>query len=352
MRTRATPSSATVAGPKRAVEDQLGRPLRDLRVSVTDRCNFRCPYCMPAENHGEQYHFLPKAEVLSYEEIARLARLFVSLGTSKIRLTGGEPLVRQGIEHLVALLADIKGVEDLALTTNGYFLAQQAQALKDAGLQRVTVSLDTLDDAIFRKMNGRDYGIESILEGIRKAGEVGFHPIKLNTVVQRGVNDHTVVDLARFFKGIGHIVRFIEYMDAGNRNSWEPDHVVPSREIIRRISEEMPLEPVEKNYRGEVADQWRYVDGSGEIGVISSVTEPFCGDCTRVRLSPDGKMYTCLFASLGHDLKTPLRAGATDKELENLIQSIWRMRSDRYSEERATLGEPRHRKVEMYRIGG
>ncbi len=337
---------------KTLVTDILGRQLRDLRISVTDRCNFRCVYCMPAEIYGERYQFLPKPELLTYEEITRLATVFIKPGVSKVRLTGGEPLLRKDLDRLVALLAGIQGVEDLTLTTNGYLLAQQAQALKDAGLHRVTVSLDTLDDTIFRQVTGRSYGTQRVLQGIRKAEEVGFHAIKINAVVKKGVNDHTVVDLARFFKGTGHIVRFIEYMDVGNRNGWKLDHVVPSQEIIRRIDAEMPLEPVEKSYRGEVADRYRYVEGTGEIGVISSVTQPFCGDCTRVRLSPDGKIYTCLFASVGHDLKTPLRSGATDEELEELIRGLWQVRTDRYSEERTAHTGPHPRKVEMYQIGG
>lgn len=243
-------------------------------------------------------------------------------------------------------------MEDLTLTTNGYLLAQQAQALRDAGLRRLTVSLDSLDDSIFRKMNGRSFGTQRVLEGIQKAEEIGFHPIKINAVVVKGVNDHTVVELARFCKERGYIVRFIEYMDVGNRNGWKLDKVVPSEEVIRRISQEMPLEPVEKDYRGEVADRWRYVDGTGEVGVISSVTEPFCGDCTRLRLSPDGKLYTCLFATLGHDLKAPIRSGATDDELKERISGLWRLRTDRYSEERASMTTPLPRKVEMYQIGG
>ena len=330
----------------------MGRPLRDLRISVTDRCNFRCTYCMPAEIYGEGYAFLPREEVLDYEEIARLTSTFVSLGVTKVRLTGGEPLVRAKLERLVSMLAQIEGVEDLTLTTNGYLLAQHAQALRDAGLQRITVSLDTLDDATFRKMNGRNYGTQRVLEGIQAAEEAGFHPIKVNAVVQKGVNDHTVVELARYFKERGHIVRFIEYMDVGNRNGWKLDQVVSSKEVIHRLNQEMPLGPVAKDYLGEVADRYRYLDGTGEVGVISSVTQPFCGDCTRLRLSPEGKVYTCLFASLGHDLKTPLRAGATDEELEGLVASVWRVRTDRYSEERASMTGPQPRKVEMYYIGG
>jgi cyclic pyranopterin phosphate synthase len=307
---------------------------------------------MPAEVFGERYQFLPRQDILGYEEVVRLARIFVKLGVSKVRITGGEPLVRRDLEQLIAMLAAVPGVNDLTMTTNGYLLAQQAQTLRDAGLQRVTVSLDTLDDAIYREMNGRSYGTDRVLEGIQKAEEVGFHPIKVNSVVQKGVNDHTVVDLARYCKERGYIVRFIEYMDVGTRNGWQLEHVVPSSEIIRRINEEMPLEPMEKSYGSEVADRYRYLDGSGEIGVISSVTQPFCGDCTRVRLSPDGWVYTCLFASMGHDLKTPLRESASDEELERQIAAIWQGRTDRYSEERASMTGPQPPKVEMYHIGG
>ncbi len=347
---KAIPTTSAVSRPRLA--DTMGRPMQDLRISVTDRCNFRCVYCMPAEIFGERYEFLPKPQILSYEEITRLARIFVKLGVKKVRLTGGEPLVRANVEELVALMSQIPGVDDLTLTTNGYLLAQKAQALKDAGLQRITVSLDTLDDAVFRQMNGRSGGTRRVLEGIHAAEEVGFHPIKINAVIMRGVNDHTVVDLARYCKEHGYIVRFIEYMDVGTRNGWKLDNVVPSQEVVRLISQEMPLEPAGRSYQGEVADRYRYVDGTGEIGVISSVTEPFCGDCTRIRLSPDGHVYTCLFASIGHDLKTPLRTGATDEEMEERIRGIWRVRSDRYSEERASMTERPSRKVEMYQIGG
>ena len=349
---RTTTNQANTDPQTPSLVDQFRRPVRDLRISVTDRCNFRCFYCMPAEIYGERYEFLPKSDVLTYEEITRLARILVGLGVGKIRLTGGEPLVRADLAELVAMLARIQGVEDLTLTTNGYLLAQHAEALREAGLRRLTISMDTLDDAIFRKMNGRSFGIQRVLEGIRKAEEVGFQPIKINSVVVKGVNDHTVVDLARFCKERGYIVRFIEYMDVGNRNGWKLDNVVPSKEVIRLISREMPLEPVEKDYRGEVADRYRYVDGTGEVGVISSVTEPFCGDCTRLRLSPDGKVYTCLFSTLGHDLKAPIRSGATDDELKERIAGLWRLRTDRYSEERASMTEPLPRKVEMYQIGG
>ena len=334
------------------IRDVFGRLLQDLRISVTDRCNFRCPYCMPAEIYGERYEFLPRADLLTFEEIARLARIFVGLGTTKIRLTGGEPLVRSGVDNLVSLLTRVDGIKDLTLTTNGYLLAQQAQALKDAGLQRVTVSLDSLDDEIFGEMNGRGYGVKRVLEGIDAAREVGLDPIKVNTVVQKGVNDHTLLDMLRHFKGTGVIVRFIEYMDVGNLNGWKLDQVLPSADIVKLVNAEMPIEPVDKNYRGEVADRYRYLDGSGEVGFISSVTEAFCSDCTRARLSTDGKLFTCLFASDGRDLRDPMRAGATDAELEALITDVWNRRVDRYSEIRASLSTPPQRKVEMYQIGG
>ena len=334
------------------IADKFDRPFRDLRISVTDRCNFRCPYCMPAEIYGERYEFLPKAALLTFEEIARLTKVFARLGAVKVRLTGGEPLVRNDLEKLVAQLSRIDRIEDLTLTTNAYLLPQKAQALKDAGLQRVTISLDTLDDEIFRHMNGRGFGTERVLEGIEAAERVGLVPIKINAVVQRGVNDHTVVDLARYFKERGHIVRFIEYMDVGNRNGWKLDHVVSADEIVAMINSEMSLEPIESNYPGEVALRYRYRDGGGEIGVIASVTKPFCGDCTRLRLSPEGNVYTCLFATVGTDLRGPLRAGASDEELEALITGVWGRREDRYSEERASMTEPLRDKVEMYHIGG
>ena len=332
--------------------DKFSRPLRDLRISLTDRCNFRCSYCMPAEVYGERYEFLPRPELLTFEEIVRLVRIFVKLGVTKLRLTGGEPLMRQNICELVEMLSNISGVEDLTLTTNGYLLSQNARALREAGLQRITVSLDTLDAAIFQKMNGLGLGISKVLEGIQSAQDAGFDPIKINAVVQKGVNDHTIVDLARYAREHGHLVRFIEYMDVGNRNGWKLDHVVPSRDIVNRIDAIMPLDRVEKDYRGEVADKWRYADGSGEIGVISSVTEPFCGACTRARLSPDGHVFTCLFASSGYDLKVHVRGEATDNELESRIRNLWGLREDRYSEIRTSLTGTQKSKVEMYHIGG
>jgi cyclic pyranopterin phosphate synthase len=334
------------------VTDTLGRPVRDLRLSVTDRCNFRCPYCMPAEIFGERYQFLPKPDLLTFEEITRLTRVLVKFGVTKVRLTGGEPLVRTDVELLVGMLAEIDGINDLTLTTNGFLLAQKAQALNEAGLHRVTVSLDSLDDDVYKEMSGRGHDTKRVLEGIRVAEEVGLRPIKINAVVQKGVNDHTIVEMARHFKGTGHIVRFIEFMDVGSLNDWKLDSVVPSADVIERIDAVFPLEPVEPGYPGEVAERYRYRDGSGEIGVISSVTVPFCGDCTRARLSPEGTLVTCLFASTGFDLRAPLRAGATDLELERMVERVWRARSDRYSEERTALTGPQPKKIEMYQIGG
>ena len=338
-----------------SLRDQYRRPLRDLRISVTDRCNFRCPYCMPAEIFGERYQFLPKPQLLSFEEIARLTRIIVRLGAAKVRLTGGEPLLRQDIEKLVAMLASIDGVHDLAMTTNAYLLPQKLDALKAAGLKRLTISLDTLDDEIFRRMNGGRSGVAKVLAGIEAAEAAGYTPLKINAVVQRGVNDHTLVDLARYFRGRGHILRFIEYMDVGNKNGWKMDEVLPSSEIVRRIHAELPLEPVAGNYLGEVAQRYRYVDGSGEIGLISSVTQPFCGSCTRMRLSPEGQIFTCLFATQGTDLRDPLREGADDDEIEAIIRQTWGARIDRYSELRSsftTEARDRRKKVEMYHIGG
>ena len=335
-----------------ALRDTLGRPLRDLRISVTDRCNFRCTYCMPAEIYGDRYQFLTRRQLLSFEEIVRLTGIIAGLGAVKARLTGGEPLVRSQVTELVRMLAGVDGVEDLTMTTNGYLLPKYAEDLRAAGLGRVTVSLDTLDDAIFRKMNGRNFGVGSVLAGIEAAEAAGLTPIKINSVVQRGVNDHTVAELARHFKGTGHIVRFIEFMDVGTLNDWRMEAVVPASEVVSTIDAEMPLEPMSPSYPGEVATRYRYADGSGEIGVISSVTEPFCGACTRLRLSPEGEMYTCLFGSKGTDLRTPMRDGATDDELEAIVRRTWGERLDRYSEERTALTRPRPDKVEMYHIGG
>ena len=336
------------------VVDTMNRPMRDLRISVTDRCNFRCPYCMPAEIFGEAYEFLPREEILTFEEITRITGLFAEFGVTKARITGGEPLLRTELSQLISQIATVEGIEDITLTTNGYLLAQQAQELKDSGLNRITVSLDSIDDEVFKRMNGRGFGARRVLHAIQKAAEVGLAPIKINAVVQRGVNDHTIVDLARHFKGTGHIVRFIEYMDVGNRNGWKLDEVVSADEIIARIDAEMPLEPAPGNYHGEVAERYLYRDGSGEIGVIASVTRPFCGACTRLRLSTDGQIFTCLFGTRGTSLRDPIRDGANDDELRDLITSIWIRRTDRYSEERAaaTPEMPRPAKVEMYQIGG
>ena len=337
--------------------DKLGRPIHDLRISVTDRCNFRCPYCMPAELYGENYQFLPKAELLSFEEIERLAHLFVDLGVEKLRITGGEPLLRHGLPRLIEQLAAIPGQHDLALTTNGYLLGEQAAALREAGLERITVSLDSLDEEVFKQMNGRTFGPQRVVAGIEAADRAGIGPVKINCVVQRGVNDHTLVDLARAYRGTGHIVRFIEFMDVGTLNGWDLSQVVTAAEIVERIGAEFPIEPVDRNYRGEVANRYRYRDGSGEIGIIASVSEPFCGDCTRARLTIEGKLVTCLFAAGGTDLRTPLRAGASDDELRKLIEGVWTKRTDRYSEERAKLtasgdSSTRKAKIEMYQIGG
>jgi len=340
------------------LRDRFARPLRDLRLSVTDRCNFRCPYCMPAEIFGERYRFLPRDEILSFEEIERLVRLFVGFGVEKLRITGGEPLLRQDLPELIARLARIDSGLDLAITTNGSLLARHAEALREAGLRRVTVSLDSLDPDVFRKMNGERFSVDRVLEGIAAAEAAGLGPIKVNCVVQRGVNDHGLVDLARHFRGSGHILRFIEFMDVGTRNEWKMEEVLPGSEIVERIDAELPLEPIDPNYRGEVARRWRYADGEGEIGVITSVSSPFCGDCTRARLTTEGALVTCLFAEGGVDLRDPLRSGADDDTLRRIIASTWETRTDRYSEERQQLlqiegaSERRRERVEMYQIGG
>jgi cyclic pyranopterin phosphate synthase len=331
--------------------DPRGRALHDLRISVTDRCNFRCTYCMPRDVFDANYEFLPHAEVLTFEEIVRLARLFHAHGTRKIRLTGGEPLLRKGIDKLVAMLREALPAVDLTLTTNGSALKAHAKALKAAGLDRITVSLDSLDEATFRAMNDADFPVAKVLEGIDAADAAGLAPVKINTVVKRGVNDHQVVDMARHFRGSPHIVRFIEFMDVGSTNGWRMDDVIPSAEIVRRISAHFPLQPAEANYRGEVAERWRYLDGAGEIGVISSVTEAFCSTCTRARLSTDGHLYTCLFAQRGYDLKSMLRSGADDAAVSAAVAGIWQRRDDRYSEIR-TAETARARKVEMSFIGG
>ncbi len=332
------------------VIDRLGRPLRDLRISVTDRCNFRCVYCMPKEVFGKDYQFLEHKALLTFEEIARLTRIFARHGIEKIRLTGGEPLVRRNLEHLIELLAEIPGL-DLTLTTNGSLLAKKARVLKAAGLQRVTVSLDSLDDEVFMKMNDVDFPVKKVLEGIEQAAASGLGPIKINMVVKRGVNDASILPMARYFRGSGHILRFIEYMDVGNSNGWRMDDVVTGRQIVSMINAEAPLVQADPNYRGEVAARWRYRDGSGEIGVIASVTQAFCSTCTRARLSTEGRLYTCLFATSGHELKPLLRGGASDDEISDAIAAVWRQRGDRYSEIR-TAQTTKLEKVEMSYIGG
>jgi cyclic pyranopterin phosphate synthase len=332
-----------------ALQDTLHRPLRDLRVSITDRCNFRCVYCMPKEVYGRDYAFLPRRDLLTFEEISRIARVFAGLGVEKFRLTGGEPLIRRDVERLVEMLAAIPGL-DLTLTTNGAVLAQKAQALKEAGLGRITVSLDSLDDAVFRVMNDVDFPVQTVLEGIDAAATAGL-PVKVNVVVKRGVNENSVVPMARHFRDEGHIVRFIEYMDVGHTNGWRLDDVVPAAEIVSAIDAEFPLEPLPPRYPGEVAERYRYRDGSGEVGAIASVTRPFCGACTRARLSADGSLYTCLFATTGHDLRALVRDGSSDADIAASIGGIWHERADRYSELRsaATHDLP---KVEMSYIGG
>ncbi len=331
--------------------DAYQRPLRDLRISVTDRCNFRCTYCMPKEIFGRDFAFLPPGQLLSFEEITRLAQIAVGLGVEKIRLTGGEPLIRRDIEKLVAQLASLDGLRDLTLTTNGAMLVRKAALLKDAGLNRVTVSLDSLDDAVFQSMNDVAFPVERVLDGIAAASEVGLGPIKINMVVKRGVNEDSIVPMARHFHGTNCILRFIEFMDVGATNGWQLADVVPASEIVSRISAELPLLPFAPNYPGEVAKRFRYADGGGEIGVITSVTQPFCGDCSRARLSAEGKLYTCLFGSDGFDLRALLRDGASDTEIASALRSVWSRRTDRYSELR-TEETARRPKVEMSHIGG
>ncbi|MBV9914597.1 MAG: GTP 3',8-cyclase MoaA [Sinobacteraceae bacterium] len=334
--------------------DTLARPLRDLRISVMDRCNFRCPYCMPREKYHERYQFLRSAERLSFEEIVRLARLFVRLGVRKLRLTGGEPLLRNNLSDLICDLSAIPGMDDIALTTNGVLLARYAADLKAAGLKRITVSLDSLDPEVFTRMSGGFGGLSDVLDGIEHARSAGLEPIKINAVIQRGLNDHTALDLVERFRGTGVTVRFIEYMDVGNRNEWRRDLVVPSAELVARIGERWPLRALERDYRGEVAERYEFVDGSGQVGFISSVTQPFCGDCSRARLSSDGVIYTCLFATHGTSLRDALRNGASDEQLLQMIGGLWSQRRDRYSEKRAELRDAsgEERKVEMFYIGG
>lgn len=330
--------------------DTMQRPLRDLRISVTDRCNFRCVYCMPKEIFGPDYEFLSRSQILTFEEITRLARVFVGHGVKKIRLTGGEPLVRKDFPELIAMLSEIPDL-DLTMTTNGALLPKFAQQLKVAGLKRVTVSLDSLDNEIFKSMNDVDFPVERVIEGMDAAAAAGLTPIKVNMVVKRGVNESSILPMARFFREKGYILRFIEYMDVGSTNGWRMDDVVSAKEIVSIINAEMPLEPADPNYRGEVAERWRYKDSGGEVGVIASVTQAFCRDCNRARLSAEGKLYTCLFAIKGHDFRDLMRGGASDEEISQLITNIWGKRADRYSEIRSENSIPLP-KVEMSHIGG
>lgn len=331
--------------------DTRGRALKDLRISVTDRCNFRCRYCMPKEIFSREYEFLARELLLSFEEIARLVNVSVDLGVEKVRITGGEPLLRKDLEQLIEMLHSIDGLSDVTLTTNGVLLDRKAEALAAAGLSRVTVSLDSMDDEVFMKMNDVGFPVQKVLDGIEAAAAAGLDPVKVNMVVKRGVNDASIVDMARHFRGTGHIVRFIEYMDVGNTNGWRLDDVVPAVEILRRIGEQFPIEPVDPNYPGEVARRWRYADGGGEIGVITSVTQAFCSTCTRARISADGQLYTCLFAAWGRDMRALLRSGATDEELKSVLADVWATRSDNYSERRSSDTEGLD-KVEMSYIGG
>src|ERR1700736_618867 len=337
-----------IRGPQNPL-DRLGRPLHDLRISVMDRCNFRCPYCMPKEQFHEHYRFLKSQERLSFEEIVRLARLFASLGVRKLRLTGGEPLLRTNLADLVGDLTDVPGIEDIALTTNGVLLGQHAVDLHANGLRRVTVSLDSLDKEVFTRMSGGFGALDQVLSGIEAAIAAGLTPVKINAVIERGLNDHTALDLVERFRGSPVIVRFIEFMDVGNRNQWRPELVVPSRELAARIHERWPMQPISQNYQGEVAQRWRFDDGGGEVGFISSVSQPFCGACSRARLSSEGQFYTCLFANHGTDLRTPMREGADDTELLRIIRGAWVGRADRYSELRDELRrDTSEKKIEMY----
>jgi cyclic pyranopterin phosphate synthase len=352
---RPRPPDDLVQSGAELLEDTLGRPLRDLRISVTDRCNFRCTYCMPKEIFGPDFAFLPRDQVLSFEEIERTARAFVELGAEKLRITGGEPLVRRDLTVLIGMLAALRRPDgellDLTLTTNGSGLRRLAGPLRDAGLQRVTVSLDSLDDATFAAMNGVEFPVAKVLDGIAAAAQAGLAPIKINMVVRRGINEESIVPMARWARDAGHILRFIEYMDVGTTNGWRLDDVVPAAEVVSAIDAVMPLVPMPPRYRGEVATRWRYRDGSGEVGLIASVSAPFCGDCTRARISAEGKLYTCLFSAEGHDLRAVLRSDASDADLRAVIGGIWRVRDDRYSELRtaATGDLPR---VEMFAMGG
>lgn len=338
--------------PFHQVYDKLQRPLRDLRMSVTDQCNFRCRYCMPEELFGPNFNFLPKEKLLTFEELTRLTRIFVSIGVEKVRITGGEPLMRRELPTLIRMIHGIDGVKDIAMTTNGSLLAKHAKYLKEAGLQRVTVSLDSLDQSRFGMMNGRGFKVSQVLEGIEAAAAAGLK-VKVNMVVQKGTNDQDILPMARYFRDRGHILRFIEYMDVGNSNGWKLDQVLPSQQIVDQIHREMPMESVEPNHFGEVASRYRYVGTEQEIGLISSVTQAFCSTCTRARISAEGQLYSCLFASTGTDLRVPLREGWSDLEIQELIKKIWNARNDHYSEERLSNTHGlKKKKVEMSHIGG
>jgi len=362
MMTAQRPNAPAIPSPLEAptglLADRLARPLHDLRISVTDRCNFRCVYCMPKAVFNNDYQYLPHTALLSFEEITRIARIFIAHGVEKIRLTGGEPLLRKNLERLIGMLAELKTASgkplDLTLTTNASLLARKAQSLRDAGLQRVTVSLDALDNTTFQRMNDVDFTVDDVLKGIDVAHQVGLGPIKINMVVKGGMNDQEILPMARYFKDTPYILRFIEYMDVGASNGWKMDEVIPSSEVVRRIGAELPLAPVAANYSGETAARWRYADGGGEIGLISSVTQAFCSDCSRARLSTEGKVYTCLFASSGYDLRALLREGRDDAEISTALAHLWRARGDRYSELRTndTDGLARGARVEMSYIGG
>lgn len=331
--------------------DKFQRPLRDLRISVTDRCNFRCPYCMPAEIYGERYNFLPREELLTFEEIFRVVKISSKLGVQKVRITGGEPLVRQNVTKLIKMISSLESITDIAMTTNAYLLKNYAKELIDSGLDRITVSLDSIDDEIFKKMNGRGFTTKKVMEGIAEAQAVGFNEIKINSVVQKNINDKHLVDLVEWCRENKLTPRFIEYMDVGTLNNWKLDEVVPASEIIKIINKKYPVIPIEPSYRGEVAKRYQYKDGKGEFGVISSVTQPFCGDCTRMRLSPEGQLVTCLFASSGIELRESLRKQSNDEEIKKIIRNSWNVRNDKYSEERTFSSKPKP-KVEMYHIGG
>ena len=337
---------------KSTITDKLSRPIKDLRISVTDRCNFRCTYCMPEQIYGHRYKFINKSSLLTFEEIITITEILVEMGVQKVRLTGGEPLLRDKIEDLISPLANIPGIKELTLTTNGYLLPKKAEKLKRSGINRITVSLDSLNNEIFKKINGRNVDVSKVLTGIEAAEKAGFSPIKINCVVERGINENSILEMAEYFKEKGHILRFIEFMDVGTLNQWNLDKVVSAKEIVKIINSKMPIEPMAPTYFGEVASRYQYKDGSGELGIISSVTQPFCGNCTRLRLSPEGNLYTCLFSNAGTDVRKLLRSNKNKKELKSLIKKTWLARKDKYSIDRSSNPNKSTKKVEMYHIGG